>query len=191
MSLRHVILGLTGEPTSGYDIKRELEESLSHFWAAELSQIYPALRSMESDGLLSSRNARSTKGPARKLYRRTAKGTQVLVDWIADGPRLKDERRHYLAQVFFLDGAGDPAVAIDFFRQLAAAMEDRLRQLEAIEQDWRDCDPRYPDQLPEGEIYRQMTLDLGQRIFGTNLEWCRDCIERLERRLKQKRAGNA
>ncbi len=191
MSLRHIILGLTGEPTSGYEIKQELVQSLSHFWAAELSQIYPALRALEQEGLLSSRPAPSDKGPPKKLYRRTAAGTRVLAEWFSDGPRLQEERRHYLAQVFFLDGAKDPAVALDFFQQLRVAMEARLDRLEAIEREWAACDPRYPDQLPDSEIYRQMTLDLGKRIFRVNVEWCRSCIDRLNRRLHNTPVSNA
>ena len=112
MSLRHILLGLLAEPRSGYDLKKEFNGSLRHFWAANLSQIYPLLGRMEEEGLLRSRTADPGKGPRRRLYTRTEQGTGELIEWLSEGPHVSHERRHYLAQVFFLSAFSDPHDAL-------------------------------------------------------------------------------
>ena len=44
MSLKHALLGfLSYAPMTGYDLKRYFDQSIHHFWNANLSQIYPRL----------------------------------------------------------------------------------------------------------------------------------------------------
>src|SRR3989442_212646 len=53
MSLKHALLGFINYgPMTGYELKKFFNTSVAHFWNAELSQIYPALKAMESDGLV-------------------------------------------------------------------------------------------------------------------------------------------
>ena len=182
MSLKHILLGLLHEPASGYDLKKEFNTSLKHFWDANLSQIYPLLGEMEQLGLLASREKESDKGPPRKVYRRTAKGTRELVSWLAEGPHVSSEKRHYLAQVFFLYAFRDPDKALAFMESLRDTMQGKLEALQASERQWRECDPRYPDDLPDEYLYRQMTLDLGLEVFATYVQWCDRCIAKVKRR---------
>ncbi len=183
MSLKHILLGMLEHPASGYDLKKKFNTSLRHFWAAELSQIYPLLRRMEQDGLLQSQASESDKGPTRKVYGRTPAGLAELVEWLGQGPHVSEERRHYLAQVYFLDAFGDPRRALAYMRSLRETMAAKYQALEATEAEWRDCDPRYPDELPETEFYPQVTLELGLKVFASHLEWCDRCIQRIEKRL--------
>ena len=190
MSLKHILLGMLKEPTSGYDVKKCLNGSLRHFWAAELSQIYPQLSAMEKAGLLRSRASASERGPTRKLYWRTAKGTRELKQWLTGGPFLNEERRHFLAQVFFLDAIGDEK-AVDFMCSLRDLMSEKLESLRASEQAWRERDPRFPDELPDEGFYPYLTLELGKKIFATYVSWCEECLERMEaRRTKAAATGS-
>ncbi len=188
MSLQHILLGLLDEPAAGYDIKKSFDSQFKHFWAAELSQIYPTLSRLEERGLARSRLVPSGKGPPRRVYQRTAKGTRKLKKWLASGPTLSEERRHYLAQMYFMHELGDRAGAVAFLEKLRSAMSERLAILNEIEAEWRACDSRYPDALPDNEIFKQMTLQLGQRIFAANVEWCEECLARLSRPTDKKGA---
>ena len=82
MSLENILLGCLTAPASGYDLKAYFDTRIRPFWSAELSQIYPALKRLESRGLLTSRTEPSKKGPARKVYTRTAKGREALIRWL-------------------------------------------------------------------------------------------------------------
>ncbi len=86
---------------SGYELRKEFDQSLKHFWHAELAQIYPALHQLEAEGQVSSRETQSEKGPKRRVYRRTKAGQRALTAWLSDGSITDRERFPYLAQVMF------------------------------------------------------------------------------------------
>lgn len=64
----------------GYDIVRQLTVDDG---AMPMNQgaVYPVLRSLEKQNLLSSRMQPSDVGPPRKYYRLTKQGKQVFVEW--------------------------------------------------------------------------------------------------------------
>ena len=173
---------MLAEPHSGYDLKKAFNQSLRNFWNAELSQIYPQLQKLEEDGLLTSEQVASANGPPRRVYSRSNKGQRELASWLLDGPNVGEERISYLAQVFFLSQLDDPAEALAFMHQLRAHMASWLESLQAVEKSWQAEDPRYPDQLPDDAFYQQLTLALGLKKVNCNVEWCDECIARLEAR---------
>ena len=181
MSLPHVLLGMLAEPASGYDLKQKFEHSVRHFWAAELSQIYPALAKLENEGLLESERVASEKGPRRRIYHRTKAGRKALREWLSDGPVCRTERISYLTQVFFLENI-DQEQRLRFFEDLRADFADRLATLEAIEEEWRANEPSYPDRLPDQELFKQMTLRSGLMKYRMTIEWCDECLARLSKR---------
>ena len=53
MSLRYALLALlTAQPMTGYDLAKAFHSSVGHVWHAPDSQIYPQLRRMETEGLV-------------------------------------------------------------------------------------------------------------------------------------------
>ena len=182
MSLKHILLGMLAEPHSGYDLKKSFNQSLRNFWNAELSQIYPQLQKLEKDGLLTSKQVASTNGPPRRVYSRSSKGRRELMTWLLDGPNVGEERISYIAQVFFLSQLNDLNEAIAFMRELRDHMASWLESLQEVERRWAAEDPRYPDQLPDEAFYQQLTLALGLKKVKCNLEWCGECIRRLQAR---------
>lgn len=180
MALEHILLGLLREPGSGYDIKHAFDEAIGHFWAAELSQVYPTLNRMERDGLLKSKSEPSDRGPPRKVYTVTAAGRRALHEWLAQAPSVASERIEWLAQVWFMDET--PERALPFFRTLRAELAKEVATLQAIEDHWRANDPRYPDALPDADFYKQLTLELGLQKGRARLAWADQCIERIEAR---------
>ena len=65
MSVRHAILGLLHyQDMHGYRIKRHMEEHFGHMWSINYGQIYPNLKKMEEEGLLTKQEvARSGPPP--------------------------------------------------------------------------------------------------------------------------------
>lgn len=184
MSLKHILLGLLEEPNSGYDIKQYFEMVFRHFWSAELAQIYPALNRLETEGLAGSKKQISDKGPARRVYKRTARGTRAHKQWLKNGPTVGKDRLPYLTQVFFL---GDIPVAgrLRFFRDLRAHFARELAELREVESHWSGQDPGYPNQMKDVEQARQFTLRLGLKKIAANVEWCDECIGVIEAALEK------
>lgn len=121
VSLDHILLGLLRQPASGYDLKAILDQGIGHFWAAELSQIYPTLKRLEKKRWLRSRPAPARRGPGRRVYEITPVGRRALREWLASGPQVGDERFAYLAQTYLMDELGDLNQSLRFFTQLATA----------------------------------------------------------------------
>ncbi|MGI9204553.1 MAG: PadR family transcriptional regulator [Woeseiaceae bacterium] len=189
MSLKHIMLGMLREPHSGYDIKKTFEKSLRSFWRAELSQIYPLLQKMEGEGLLTSKDSASEKGPTRRVYKRSAKGRQELQSWLLKGPVVGTERIGYLAQTYFLANLRDDDKAIEFMEDLRTYMSDWLASLEEAEDEWRANDPGYPNELSDEAFYPQLTLDLGLTKLRASVDWCDRSIERIRARQSDRHVG--
>src|SRR4029078_4855630 len=72
------ILGLIAQkPRSGYDLKRAIDRTIRHFWAASSGQIYPALRRLEAAGWIAGDDA-PRGARARRIYRITPAGSAGL-----------------------------------------------------------------------------------------------------------------
>src|SRR5687768_3577153 len=145
MSLDHILLGLLRSPASGYEIKQQFDQVFSHFWAADLPQIYRTLNRMERDGWLTASTVESDKGPERRVYRVTAAGKRALRKWLTTAPTLASERIEYLAQTFFLGALDDDEDALSFMRELRRVLADELAVLRGIATGWAAEDPTYPE----------------------------------------------
>jgi DNA-binding PadR family transcriptional regulator len=184
MSLDHILLGLLREPASGYDLKRLFDERIAYFWAAELSQIYPTLKRLETRRWIRSRRAASARGPGKRLYDLTRAGRSELRRWLAGAPHFGDERFAYLAQLFFMGELGDFGRTLRFLRTVREHFAARLAALRSLERMWREADPRYPDRLPAEDFHVQLALRKGLVSLESHLAWCDESIARVAARTR-------
>ena len=76
-TLKYVILGLLmRHPMSGYDITKEFQNGLTEFWDAKHSQIYPELRRLYDEGLITYEVQISGEALEKKVYSITEQGRQ-------------------------------------------------------------------------------------------------------------------
>jgi DNA-binding PadR family transcriptional regulator len=105
MSIKHVLLALlVDEPTHGYELKRQFDETIGKLWPVQQAQIYNNLRLLEKDGLIElDTRVEQENLPDRKIFRLTSAGQQELVNWVATPVRtsrqLKDDLYLKLATV--------------------------------------------------------------------------------------------
>ena len=79
-----VLLGVmqqASEPLYGYQIAKMIGAGKENGLSMKQSALYPVLRSMESNGLLSSKVEPSVSGPPRKYYSITENGKSTLQNW--------------------------------------------------------------------------------------------------------------
>jgi PadR family transcriptional regulator, regulatory protein AphA len=190
MALEHILLGLLREPASGYDLKATFDERIHYFWAAELSQIYPALQGLERKGLLRSRRAPSKRGPGRRIYQIAPAGHRVLREWLEKGPELNDERMDHLAKIYLMDELGDLQKTLQFIQELRDVFSSRLAKLQTVERYWSEKDPQYPDALSPQMFHVLLTLRKGIHSLSAHLKWCDESIRRVQARMeKENRDG--
>lgn len=184
MALEHILLGLLREPASGYDLKRIFDDSVGNFWPANLSQIYPTLKRLENQGLLSKRLAPSERGPQRRVYSLTTEGRAALDEWLTSGPEVATERFGYLTQLFVMDALDDEGQTLEFMRELRDHLAAWLAGLEGAQEEVDRAGP-WVD-LPSAEFHRVATLRMGIHTLRAKVTWCDETIERLEQRLDRR-----
>lgn len=174
MSLKNIILGYLEEPASGYDIKQSIDNSLSHIWAAEASQVYAKLRSMEKEGLLESSMEKSPRGPDRRVYRRTPKGDEELNGWLDSDPELSHERLSILAQIHFLCQSRDQEKTTALLESVRQRFVERLKKYEALGNAEEQANKEEAD-----KFFDKLALDLSVKTLKARIEWCDEVIGQL------------
>ena len=189
MSLEGILLGLLGEPATGYDIKRDFDQVFSHFWSAEQSQIYRTLQSLEKRGQVTSRTEPSPKGPARRVYRRTTAGHSALLGWLDSSPGLGGLRIPYLAQLYFLGESDDLERTAELLQQIRDHAAERLEVLEGLETLWREGNPDYPRKMIDEDFHPHLVYEHGKSRNRATLEWADESLRRVNRRLARQGAS--
>ena len=76
------VLNQSNEPMYGYQIAKMLEDNGQELPLMKQGTLYPVLRSLEENGLLSSHVEPSVSGPPRRYYKITTEGSSTLKEWI-------------------------------------------------------------------------------------------------------------
>ena len=181
MSLEHILLGMLRSPSSGYELKADFKRSIANFWQAELSQIYPTLKRLETRGLLVSAEAPSRRGPRRRVYRLTDEGRAELRRWLRSGPQIRSERFAYMAQLFFMDELGDLEETEAFMVELRAHLAEWLASLRETERGVLATEGSW-EEFDDTGFHRMSTLRMGILSIGAKLAWCDETLQRIRAR---------
>jgi DNA-binding PadR family transcriptional regulator len=156
---------LTFQPMTVYAMRQAIEGSVGHFWAESYGQLYPTLRRLAADGLVTGEAAPGARGREATVYRITPRGREELAAWVARPPALEQVRSELLVKLFF--GAVVPAeVTARNLEAAAAGLRSRLAALEAIQAQWGEH-----LQKDRGGPFSWLTLDYGLQAFRLGLAW--------------------
>ena len=171
------MLGLLSiRPMTGYELRKLSEESIQHFWRESFGQIYPSLRALEAQGMVTrTEEMGKVRGrPARQVYALTDEGREALRTWVAAPARPEVPRNELLLKLFF----GGQAPAEANLRQIAerrGMCEKELEGYKAIEKRIRAAYQGCAD-LP----YWLLTLNYGKRYTEVEIAWCDEAQEILK-----------
>lgn len=86
MKLNDVLLGLVKlhPGVSGYELRRIIARSTQYFMNAQLSQIYPALKQMAADGLMTFDEVKTEGGRFSKRYYLSPAGEARYLEWLRE-----------------------------------------------------------------------------------------------------------
>lgn len=130
MSLKYAILGvLEVGPMTGYQLTQYLETTSRWVWSAPQSQIYPQLKQLAADGLIS--GERHVKGSRLNVtaYSITEDGADELRRWLVESHPMPPQRDAFLLQALFSDLV-DPAETEKVFQA-------HVEELEGLIAAWR------------------------------------------------------
>ena len=160
-----------------YDIKKKVEGSISYFWSESYGQIYPVLKNLITEKLVTKTVERETGKPDRHVYSLTAKGRKELRRWLLERFAPKVQRNEFLLKLFFGEEITPKAnlAHVERFRELQRGLLEKYKATEKrIKRD-------YPNNsnLP----YWLMTVRYGERTSLALLDWCDQTLKEL-RKLK-------
>ena len=188
MSLKHALLGILSlQPMTGYEVKQFFDSSVQHFWNAELSQIYPTLKSLEESGFVDMRVEVQQNRPNRKIYAITDDGHAEFERWFRAPQPPADLRDPFLIKVFFATEAPVEDTMILLRRQ----MEEQQKMLLFSETVLRD---KITMGVKHGHsrhgMFWSLTLDLACAYRRAYIAWCEQSMRILEASLADAPNGN-
>jgi len=174
---KYAVLGvLSIMPCSGYDIKKISDMSISHFWSENYGHIYPVLRILESEGMVTKESQQAQGRPPKNVFRITAKGTRALEEWLQKPVEYHPFRNELLLKIFFARDIPRENVKQKIQTELEKSKE-MLQTLLGIEGMLQSSEPyRSQKSLPLWLV----TIDLGKRVAQAQIEWCEQTIRTLD-----------
>ncbi|MCB1114669.1 MAG: PadR family transcriptional regulator [Chlamydiia bacterium] len=157
-----VILGVLAikPKSSGYDIKKMIEESLSYCWKESFGAIYPALKELAKEGLIHP----EAKGN-KTLYSLTSKGKKAFEAWMKEPP-LEMQPRHELLLKLFFGHTISPEVIKTHLKINHERLKEKHTGLKTVEKMLKQHmkeDPGFP--------YWMMSLEYSKMQLESALKW--------------------
>jgi PadR family transcriptional regulator PadR len=171
-SLEYVVLGLVSmEPQSGYSIINTFESGMFH-WSASPGSIYPMLKRLENQHILTSELEAIHELRPRKMYYITSQGEKFLDEWLRRPLTKRDvaqERDIMLMKFLFAEKRLSRQEVFDWLENYEQETEAYLTLLEIQRDPGRDDWP-----LHQGLVIEADFMELNMQ-----LEWIRVARRRL------------
>lgn len=146
----------------GYRIKEHIEQNFGNMWSINYGQIYPNLKKLYDDGLISMTEITQNgeKGPPRKLYSITEKGKNEFAGWLDNSPEKPMLLRDPFLMRFVFYGFGDMSRSVE-------VIDDQIKRYE------KDLKRRKKNlkKRDNSGIYVQLIADLGVNLNEMFLSW--------------------
>jgi DNA-binding PadR family transcriptional regulator len=160
--LELAVLGLLKErPMHGYQLSRELSDSLGGLWRVSYGSLYPTLRRLERDGAIESQPGDERGARRKKVYRMTPRGEQVFLELLQETPhdtQTEDARFR---------------MRLAFFRYLPP--ETRIRLLERRRQALQQRLATIAESLRAGrggaDDYGRALVEHHRETIGSDITW--------------------
>jgi DNA-binding PadR family transcriptional regulator len=174
--LGFALLGLLHkEPMSGYDLRKVFTTTAMGSFSDSPGAIYPALRRLETSGLVRGTVEESTSLRKRRVYKITSKGLGEFRDWLKrpvtrdDVVRRKDD---LMLRFAFMDQAMGDARTVEFLSEFAEQVQSYLPDLRLFLESHAEAMP----------LSGRLALECGIAEYETLLRWARRSIATYEQR---------
>jgi DNA-binding PadR family transcriptional regulator len=131
MSVKHAVLGLVIErPGYGYELIQRLEQRIEG-WRPSETAVYPALRSLRTEGMIRARDATDGAASAHRgvvWYEATEAGREEFRAWVRAPSDLAPQRDPFWLKVAFASEEDLPWL-VELTRELESACLERMAEL--------------------------------------------------------------
>jgi DNA-binding PadR family transcriptional regulator len=188
MDVRSMILGfLMDGRMTGYELKKKFSMSFSFFSGLSYGSIYPALKGMEEEGLITLKVEIQDGSPNRKVYSITDAGRETFLAVLRAPFDLDRPKNSFLMRLFFF-------VHLSPEERLSAAMT-HLESVKEVQQHLKAVEPEIKGRADE---YQYLCYRFGVRFFEDLIRNVSLVVQELEKakfkrkaRVKRSKKGGA
>lgn len=172
VSLRYFVLGLLAQqPMSGYDIKRFVKGLSWLIGSPSSGSLYPALRSLLEEQLVSVEIVPGVDKPPRKIYSIEPDGRDVLQAWI-EKPVVSNAPLKSFVMRLLLADSFTPA-------NLAAYLKQRRTQVATHKADLAKMSETLSSSTDLG---LRLALNYGLELASAEMNWLENTLGKLDER---------
>jgi DNA-binding PadR family transcriptional regulator len=164
------VLGLLKDrPMHGYQLTREVGESLGGFWRVSYGSLYPTLKRLQTDGAITTANpdGRPAGGRKKTVYEITPEGERLFLALLQEAPQegSSEDARFRVRLAFFR--YLPPETRLRLLERRRDLLEDRLS---AMDESLRGARDRVDD-------YTLALMEHGRRATTSDIEWLDGLIQ--------------
>ena len=184
--LELAVLGLLKErPMHGYQLSRELAESLGGLWRVSYGSLYPTLRRLERDAAIESEAGDERGARRKKVYRITPKGEELFLELLEENPvdTQSEDARFRMRLAFFRYLPPETRI-----RLLERRRQSLQRRLSTIAESMRS-------RRGDTDDYGQALIEHSRSVTESDIAWLEGLIAAERRKsvagggLKRRRAA--
>jgi DNA-binding PadR family transcriptional regulator len=172
---RYVILGaleMEG-PLSGYEIRTWISQSVGYFWTESFGQLYPELKRLAAEKLISPLPEKQAHARARQRYEISPSGRRLLAAWVEQPARPQPVRAEFLLKLLFSRQSG-LVVTRRHLEAIAEAERGKGAAFAGARAALLDEGPDSPDL-----VYALVVLRYGQHISAMRRAWVEESLQLL------------
>jgi PadR family transcriptional regulator, regulatory protein AphA len=178
---KFAILGMLSErPLTGYDIRKKIQREIPHFWSESYGQIYPLLKRMVAERLLTRRH-KNNFGKKQYVYMLTSEGEAAMAEWLGQPVNFEPPRDEFMLK-FYLGYQTDGSSTSEHIMDLRERTESELRLLNRKAASLGHADATID---PMQRTLHLLSLEHSIRAARMTLQWCDEALAMLEDRKEQ------
>lgn len=172
---QYAILGwLSKGGMSGYDLKQKFNKVSPFHWSESNAQIYPILKKLEADGLVSSKLDVGSGARNRRIYVITSEGLNKLETWLAQPIEPAQYREEILLKLTMAEHAG-LELTLHHIEEYYSQIQQQLKTLENIAEYIKTQHAGRADQK-----YLDATYQFAKLNLEAKKQWCQQTLKLLQ-----------
>lgn len=184
-SLEFILLGLLSlRPSTGYDLKKTMDMSIRFISPVALSQIYPTLKQMTAQELVTFRIEERDGKPNLKIYSITEAGQALFRQWLAEPYKPDPYRFDYFTLRFYFSSLLDKSTLLNHIRTELAFRQAQLETARNFNfNNLGDLDPVKAVNIERTVKFWELYHQYGLAFMETYTRWLEHILQIVEKDL--------
>lgn len=174
------LLGLIKmQPSTGYDLRKIFKETPMAHYSSSPGAIYPALKNLQTRGLIRCKSGVGKTGRDTQTYICTGAGTKKLFRWLRSDVTTESVYRELdvvLLRFSYLDLLDDLDWSVEYLKQFQGAARECCKRVDELRQSMASIQP----------MHGQLALSNGEKVFEAHLKWAESATASIKKNQRKR-----